>query len=352
MTDAVRVTVIAAGFERWEEGRPAASRAPRTAARCSGSTTCTRTSSPRPTTTTSTSVTTSSTSRPSSASATDTLLAGTPVHALWTGAADGDQRTVGDGPAPGAACPATWRVRRLRQVHGPPRWWWPAAPVPDGAVPWAPGPGRGSPRGRRRGGARDRVRPGRADRRLRLGGAGVARRGPRRRARGMAGTRGRGAVARAVDTMRALGADRGRGRAGAVHRARAATSSPRPTSTRSRTSCGPRCAAATTWGRPSLDLPAAVRGQLSRSGASLVVGVDDVHDVHPGVLLPSGPRRRGAVRRCSSGVRLTRAGHAGAVPRSLATAPPARRRGGARRRRCAGASRTPDATRPGCASWR
>jgi polyphenol oxidase len=29
----------------------------------------------------------------------------------------------------------------------------------------------------------------------------------------------------------------------------------------------------TTWGSPSLDLPAAVRGQLSRSGASLAVEV-------------------------------------------------------------------------------
>ena len=53
MGDDVRVTVIAAGFERWEEGRPArASPGPRTAARCSGSTPCTRTSSPpRPRTT-------------------------------------------------------------------------------------------------------------------------------------------------------------------------------------------------------------------------------------------------------------------------------------------------------------
>ncbi len=147
MTDAVRVTVIAAGFERWEEGRGGgASPAPRTAARCSGSTTCTRTSSPRPTTMTSTSVTTSSTSRRSSASDGATPLARhpgpRPVDGRWR---RGPCAAIGEGPPP-APVPGGLVVRRLRQVHG-------AgvvvvdAPVPDGAVPWAAGARRCAPGG-------------------------------------------------------------------------------------------------------------------------------------------------------------------------------------------------------------
>jgi len=93
---------------------------------------------------TSISVTTSSTSRRSSASA-DTQLAGTAVHALWTGAADGDLRTIGSGPFP-AGVPGDLVLRRARQVHD-------AgvlvvdSPVPDGAEPWVPGPEDAPPEG-------------------------------------------------------------------------------------------------------------------------------------------------------------------------------------------------------------
>ncbi len=97
---------------------------------------------------TSTSVTTSSTSPRSSASALHTPLAGTPVHALWTGAGDGDMRFIGEGPAP-APVPDTLAVRRPHQEHGSRVLVVdsPGHEVPDGALPWAWGPRHSAPEG-------------------------------------------------------------------------------------------------------------------------------------------------------------------------------------------------------------
>jgi hypothetical protein len=46
--------------------------------------------------------------------------------------------------------------------------------------------------------------------------------------------------------------------------------------------CGAEVASRTTWGRPSLDLRAAVRGQLSRSGVMLAVGSTPCTMCEPG----------------------------------------------------------------------
>ncbi len=230
-------------------------------------------------------MTTSSTSRPSSGS-TDTLLAGTDVHALWTGAADGDQRTIGDGPLP-AGVPADLVLRRLRQVH--------AAgvvvaggPVPDGAVPWAPGPGQAPPEGD----AVVAAGPGLALAVLTADCASVALGSPEG-VHGAVHVGWRGLEAevlvRAVATMRALGAGTVVGGLGpcigpcCYEFSGADLEALAPT-------CGSDVAATTTWGRPSLDLPAAVRGQLSRSGASLVVGSGTCTMCTPGYFSHRGRR--------------------------------------------------------------
>jgi hypothetical protein len=49
-----------------------------------------------------------------------------------------------------------------------------------------------------------------------------------------------------------------------------------------RAPCGTEVRAHTTWGRPSLDLPAVVRAQLARAGASLAVAVDQCTVCTPG----------------------------------------------------------------------
>jgi copper oxidase (laccase) domain-containing protein len=55
-------------------------------------------------------------------------------------------------------------------------------------------------------------------------------------------------------------------------------------------SCGPSVRATTTWGRPSLDLPTAVRGQLSLSGVSLVLSADSCTMCTPGYFSHRGRR--------------------------------------------------------------
>jgi copper oxidase (laccase) domain-containing protein len=215
---------------------------------------------------TSISVTTSSTSRRSSASA-DTQLAGTAVHALWTGAADGDLRTIGSGPFP-AGVPGDLVLRRARQVHD-------AgvlvvdSPVPDGAEPWVPGPEDAPPEG-------DAVvasGAGFALAVLTADCASVALASPE----GVHGAvhvgwrgLGAGVLVRTIDTMRALGANTVvAGLGPCIGPCCYEFSGPHLDALAS--SCGPDVASRTTWGEPSLDLPAAVRGQLSRSGASLAV---------------------------------------------------------------------------------
>ena len=218
MGDEVRVTVIAAGFERWEEGRGRRAPARTSAAGCSGSTTCTRTSSPRPPTTTSTSATTSSTSPRSSADRRRTPVgrlplgrhagrgAGGRAAATGTSAPIGlgrPARTRAAGPEPSAGCarstgptsssstrPSTAGAAALGDVDRrtmPPRPtpWWPSgtgsrlavltadcAPValgsPEGVhgavhVGWRGLAGRGHrPGGRRHACARRHRRGGRA----------------------------------------------------------------------------------------------------------------------------------------------------------------------------------------------
>ncbi len=221
---------------------------------------------------TSISVTTSSTSRRSSASALDTLLAGTPVHALWTGAGEGDQRSTAKAPGP-----ADLPVRRVHQVHGA-QVLVVDTPVPDGAA-WEPGaPGSGTPGSD----GVDAVPEGDAlvatgDRFalavLTADCASVALGSPE-------GVHGAAHVG-----WRGLGAGVLRGAIDAMHRLGATTvvaglgpcigpccyEFSVPDLDALVSSCGPEVRGVTTWGSPSLDLPAAVRGQLSLCGASLVV---------------------------------------------------------------------------------
>jgi len=211
-------------------------------------------------------VTTSSTSRRSSASA-DTRLAGTSVHALWTGAGDGDQRLGGAGPIP-RTVPPDLVIRDLRQVHGG-GVVVAGAPVPGGAVLWAAGADGAPPEG-------DAVVSGDEGSVLAVRSADCASvaLGSPEGVHGAVhvGWRGLGAavLARAIDVMRRLGA-------GTVVAGLGPCIGPCCYEFSDAdldglvASCGPEVRATTTWGQASLDLPTAVRGQLSRSGVSLVV---------------------------------------------------------------------------------
>lgn len=181
--------------------------------------------------------------------------------------ADGDQRSIGDGPAP-AVLPGDVAVRRLHQVHG-------AGivavdtPVPDGAVPWASGPDGAPPDG-------DAVvasGPGFALAILTADCASVALGSPE----GVAGAvhvgwrgLGAGVLPRTIDTLRALGATMVVAGLGPCIGPCCYEFSESDLDAH-RSSLGPDVRGVTTWGSPSLDLPAAVRGQLSRSGVPLVV---------------------------------------------------------------------------------
>ncbi len=212
-------------------------------------------------------MTTSSTSPPSSASAVDAPLAGTPVHVLWTAAADGDLRPISEGPAP-APVPGDRAVRRLTQVHGG-GVVVADAPVPSGTTPWVAGPGRLPPEG-------DAVvASGDAFALLVLSAdcASVALGSPEGvHAAVHVGWRGLGAdvLARAIDTVRDLGATEVVAGLGPCIGPCCYEFSPRDLDAVQAT-CPTEVVGTTTWGRPSLDLPAAVRGQLSRSGVSTVL---------------------------------------------------------------------------------
>jgi copper oxidase (laccase) domain-containing protein len=227
---------------------------------------------------TSTSVTTSSTSRRSFGSDGATLLRGTPVHARWTGVAEGDQRSIGEVPAP-AVLPGDVAVRRLHQVHG-------AGivvvdtPVPDGAVPWAPGLGGAPPDG-------DAVVAsghGFALAILTADCASVALGSPE----GVHGAvhvgwRGlcAGVLPRTVDILRVLGATTIVAGLGPCIGPCCYEFSESDLEAH-RTALGPEVRSVTTWGSPSLDLPAAVRGQLSRCGVPLEVDAEVCTMCSPG----------------------------------------------------------------------
>ncbi|HLM95122.1 MAG TPA: polyphenol oxidase family protein [Acidimicrobiales bacterium] len=218
-------------------------------------------------------MTTSSTSPRSSASALDTPLAGTPVRALWTGAGDGDMRFIGEGPAP-APVPDTLAVRRPHQAHGSRVLVVdsPGHEVPDGALPWAWGPRHSAPEG-------DAVvasGSGFALAVLTADCAAVALGSPE----GVHGAvhvgwRGLGAgiLPGAIDTMRRLGASTVVAGMGPCIGPCCYEFSAEDLGAL-RASCGAEVEGTTTWGVPSLDLPAAVRGQLSRSGVSTLTAVD------------------------------------------------------------------------------
>jgi polyphenol oxidase len=239
---------------------------------------------------TSTSVTTSSTSRRSSASAVATRLAGSPVRALWTGAADGDLRSLGQGPLP-APVPSGLALRRLRQVHG-------AdvvvvdAPGPDAAPAWKPGPGGAPPEGDAVVASGD----GFVLAVLTADCASVALGSPE----GVFGAvhvgwRGltKGVVARALDTMATLGAtDVVAGVGPCIGPCCYEFSDDDLDAVVA--SCDAAVRAVTTWGSPSLDLPTAVRGQLSLSGASVVGTTDTCTSCSTGYF---SHRRRGDVAR-------------------------------------------------------
>ena len=218
---------------------------------------------------TSTSVTTSSTSRRSSAKAVDTRLAGTPVHALWTSEADGDLREAGEGEWP-APVPRDLAVRRVRQVHG-------AdvvvvdTPVPVGTLPWASVLGR-LPEADAVVASGD----GFALAVLTADCASVALGSPEGvHAAVHVGWRGLGAgvLARATEAMRALGAT-------AVVAGLGPCIGPccyefsEVDLDGLMESSGLQARGRTTWGALSLDLSAAVRGQLSRSEVSIVAASD------------------------------------------------------------------------------
>ncbi len=179
--------------------------------------------------------------------------------------ADGDQRSIGAGPAP-SVVPDDLVVRRLLQVHG-------AgivvvdSPVPDGAVPWAPASDGAPPRG-------DAVvasGPGFALAILTADCASVAL-GSAEGVHGAVHVGWRGLRAevlpRTVDTLRALGATTVVAGVGpcigpCCYEFSESDLDAHPSA------WGPEARGVTTWGSPSLDLPAAVRGQLSRSGVPL-----------------------------------------------------------------------------------
>jgi hypothetical protein len=223
-------------------------------------------------------VTTSSTSPPSSASAVDTSLAGTGVHARWTSAGDGDQRSIGQGPSP-ARLPSGLTVRRLHQVH--------AAgvvvvdpPVPDGAVAWAPGPDDAPPDGD----ALVASGSGFALAVLTADCAAVALGSPE----GVHGAvhvgwRGlvAGVLARAVGTMRDLGASTVVAGLGPCIGPCCYEFSPSHLDAVVEGGA-PRWRCQTTWGKPSLDLPTAVRGQLARCGATVAVAAETCTVCTPG----------------------------------------------------------------------
>jgi polyphenol oxidase len=212
-------------------------------------------------------VTTSSTSPPSSASAVDAPLAGTPVHALWTGRDHGDARRPEVSVPPPA--PADLVVRRARQVHGGAVLVVDPGPVPASAKRWTLGRGDVLPDGDALVGRE----PGTALAVLTADCAPVALGSPEGvHAAVHVGWRGLGAgvLGHAIDAMRSLGASAvvagiGPCIGGCCYEFSVADLD------RVEAVVGAPVRAMTTWGTPSLDLAAAVRAQLARSDTRVAV---------------------------------------------------------------------------------
>ena len=148
------------------------------------------------------------------------------------------------------------------------------------------------------------------DRGLCPGGPGLARGRLRRRARRLAGPRGRGArPGRATPCARSGRHRRWSAGLGPCIGPCCYEFSADDLDARRRRRRDRRARAARRRGRPSLDLPAAVRGQLARAGVVRWSSSRRVHGVHAGVLLAPGPRRRGP----SGAVRLASPADARAV---------------------------------------
>jgi len=239
--------------------------------------------------TTSTSVTTSSTSRRSSARPVATLLGDTPVHALWTGAGDGDQRSVGLGPTRSlpVTVPSGLVVRRLRQVHAA-QVVVPGTSVPPGGCSWKPGPDGAPPDGDALV-ARDE---GHALVVLTADCASVALGSPEGvHAAVHVGWRGvsTGVLGRSIEVMRAMGASAIVAGLGPCIGPCCYEFSPDEMEGLS-ASCGADVRGRTTWGTLSLDLPAAVRGQLSLSGVTALTAAHTCTMCSPGYFSHRGRR--------------------------------------------------------------
>jgi polyphenol oxidase len=170
-------------------------------------------------------------------------------------------------------------VRRLHQVHGT-RVVVVGAPCPDGAEPWARGPDGAPPDGD----ALVTAEGGVALAVLSADCASVALGSPEGAYGAVhVGWRGlrAGVLPRAVDSMRALGAsDIVAGLGPCIGPCCYEFSEDELGGLEG--SWGPGVRGVTTWGSASLDLPAAVRGQLSASEASLVVEAGTCTMCHPG----------------------------------------------------------------------
>ena len=262
MGDEVRVTVIAAGFDRWDDKRPgsphrAASAPVPVVGTCSATTTATTTSTSMATTT--------STSRRSSSS--DPLaacdlprLVQCQPTATWAARLRAEAA-----PPAGRLAGAPVRGPGCRQVHGagvvivtePGEH---AGAEADAAVTATPG-------------CTSRCAPPTALRSCSSGTDGVAR-GPRR----LAGPARRAWSAATVDAMAALGDAPSTRPPRAVHPSRVLRVRRRPTSTPWSPLRTTPSAAPPTWARPALDLPAGVRSRPR--GASASPTSYDSGDVH------------------------------------------------------------------------
>ena len=189
--------------------------------------------------------------------------------AAWTDEADGDQRAVGPGVHPGPPVPAARSVRRLRQVHGA-----------DVVVVGDTGPDHPVPQGDAfvSGGHRFALAVLTADC------APVALGSPEGvHAAVHVGWRGlvAGVIDRALDAMRSLGSTEVVAGLGPCIGPCCYEFSPSLAASVASRGDAPSVAR-TTDGRPSFDLPGAVRSRLRAAGVPVVVSVDACTACTPG----------------------------------------------------------------------
>jgi len=197
------------------------------------------------------------------------------VVAAWTGHAEGDQRHIADGPPP--PVPAGLAVRRLRQVHGTTVVFADADTL-TGADPWAPGlpPPDGDALVARTAGVALAVLT--ADcAPLALGSPEGVFGAVHVGWRGLAA----GVVARAVEAMASLGATGIVAGLGPCIGPCCYEFAPDDLDAVG-AACGTDVRARTTWGRPSLDLPGALRAGLAAVGVPVVVAVGHCTACTPG----------------------------------------------------------------------